>query len=85
MIIIRDQVRDENASLRQRDQFIYLSDLMRLCCQTNHIFQVKNLDKNKILRMDIPIMGFHFTQGRSTFSSIEDSDEEPDRRRVNYQ
>ena len=46
-----------NASLRQKDQFIYLCDLVNLCERTNHIFRIKKLDREKILKMDIPVMG----------------------------
>ena len=48
---------DINASLRQKDQFIYLCDLVNLCERTNHIFRIKKLDREKILKMDIPVMG----------------------------
>lgn len=57
-----NHLKDVNASLRQKDQFIYLCDLMDLCQRTNHIFRVKKLDREKVLKMDIPVMdkGFKF-------------------------
>ena len=33
--------KDDSASLRQKDQFIYLDDLKELCEKTRHIFKVR--------------------------------------------
>lgn len=51
---------DHSASLRQKDQFIFLDDLKDLCERTRHIFKIPNLDSDKIARLDIPVMSFHF-------------------------
>ena len=41
MLKANENFKDDSASLRQKDQFIYLDDLKELCEKTRHIFKVK--------------------------------------------
>jgi len=53
---------DPSASLRQKDQFIFLDNLPQLCEKVKHIFRL-NIDEfteKEIANMDIPIMEFSY-------------------------
>lgn len=51
--------KDEFASIRQQDQFMYLTDLGSLLERTKQLFGIKRLSLH---HLEIPIMGFRFHQ-----------------------
>ena len=66
---------DEAASLRQTDQFIYLSNLLQFLGRVNHIFKINKLGLEKLMEMNIPVMGFYYG---ITSQQIDDFEEETD-------
>jgi len=66
---------DEAASLRQTDQFIYVSNLLQFLGRVNHIFKVNKLGLEKMMEMNIPVMGFYYG---ITAQQIDDFEEETD-------
>lgn len=54
--------RDDAASLRQRDQFIFLKDLPALVCEVGKsCFGIKESASERFVsRLDLPVMGFYY-------------------------
>jgi hypothetical protein len=48
---------DHSASFRQTDQFILISDIMKLIERTSYIFNISKFDLDKLRTMDLTIMG----------------------------
>ena len=44
--------------MRQTDQLIYLADLLTLLNNIHYIFHLPKIEKDRLVKMNIPIMGF---------------------------
>jgi len=51
---------DPSASLRQKDQFIFLMDLKELCNRAKHIFSIDEFTDETVAKMEIPVMEFSY-------------------------
>ena len=58
---------DPSASLRQKDQFIFLEDLKDLCEKVKPIFGIAEISDETIAKMDVPVMEFSYGEKERDF------------------